>query len=181
MHLCIHIYSLRSLLMRVLLRKTYQHMFRDCHSALPMFRSMFRICFAQWGGLALSNGTPVHDSTFLPTLVCVWAYSWLVASRGKWMVLQRHETIYGTPACLKVPPRAKTRRALYFVVSPCALCPVPSPSYFACHQIGNIWDGFRESFDFVSGANDVVVIRHPDGLMLSSPFSVQTNASTVNR
>jgi len=25
--------------MRVLLRKTYQHMFRDCRAALPMFRS----------------------------------------------------------------------------------------------------------------------------------------------
>ena len=43
----------------------------------------------------------------------------------------------------------------------------------AAGHIGNIWDGFRESFDFVSGANDVVVIRHPDGLTLSSEFSVQ--------
>lgn len=51
----------------------------------------------------------------------------------------------------------------------------------AAGHIGNIWDGFRESFDFVSGANDVVVIRHPNGLLLSSEFSVQTNASTVNR
>ena len=33
----------------------------------------------------------------------------------------------------------------------------------------------------MSGANDVVVIRHPGGLLLSSEFSVQTNASTVNR
>ena len=51
----------------------------------------------------------------------------------------------------------------------------------AVGSIGNMWDGFRESFDFVSGANDVIVIRHPDGRTVSSPFSVQTNASTVNR
>ena len=48
-------------------------------------------------------------------------------------------------------------------------------------QIGSIWDGFRQSFDFISGANDIVVIRHSNGLTLSSQFSVQTNASTVNR
>ncbi|KAJ1467955.1 hypothetical protein T484DRAFT_1857070 [Baffinella frigidus] len=46
---------------------------------------------------------------------------------------------------------------------------------------GEALEGVREAFDFVSGANDVVVVRHPDGRIYSSPFSVQTNAITVNR
>ena len=58
---------------------------------------------------------------------------------------------------------------------------VGRPSLPVCAQIGSIWDGFRQSFDFISGATDIVEIRHSNGLTLSSQFSVQTNASTVNR
>uniref|UniRef100_A0A7S1HB04 LNS2/PITP domain-containing protein n=3 Tax=Hemiselmis andersenii TaxID=464988 RepID=A0A7S1HB04_HEMAN len=42
-------------------------------------------------------------------------------------------------------------------------------------------DGIRNSFDFVSGANDVIVVHHRDGSVTCSAFSVQTSAHTVNR
>ena len=39
----------------------------------------------------------------------------------------------------------------------------------------------HEAFDFVSGTNDVIVIKHPTGELRSSQFSVQTNASIIKR
>ena len=77
-------------------------------------------------------------------------------------------------------PNASPAPTLMVVYLLYARPPAP-PSLPVCAQIGSIWDGFRQSFDFISGANDIVVIRHSNGLTLSSQFSVQTNASTVNR
>lgn len=77
-------------------------------------------------------------------------------------------------------PRAHTDGGVPFARAP-SRAGLGRPSLPVCTQIGSIWDGFRQSFDFVSGANDIVVIRHSNGLTLSSQFSVQTNASTVNR
>mmetsp|Transcript_28669 Transcript_28669/g.64968 ORF Transcript_28669/g.64968 Transcript_28669/m.64968 type:complete len:425 (-) Transcript_28669:41-1315(-) len=39
----------------------------------------------------------------------------------------------------------------------------------------------HEAFDFVSGTNDVIVIKHSNGVLQSSQFSVQTNASIIKR
>mmetsp|Transcript_14586 Transcript_14586/g.34594 ORF Transcript_14586/g.34594 Transcript_14586/m.34594 type:complete len:425 (-) Transcript_14586:134-1408(-) len=44
-----------------------------------------------------------------------------------------------------------------------------------------IWDSIKEKFDFVSGANDALVIKHANGQIYATPFVVQTNASTINR
>ena len=48
-------------------------------------------------------------------------------------------------------------------------------------SLGGVLDGIKGVFDFVSGANDVIVVRHPNGEVYCSPFTVQTNAAIVNR
>jgi len=47
--------------------------------------------------------------------------------------------------------------------------------------LAEVFEGLRNTFDFVSGANDVIVVRHSDGGVTCSTFAVQTSAHTINR